>query len=332
MKIIVDVYGGDNAPYSTLKASEMAREEYGCEIILCGNENKIKEFSEKENININGMKILNAETEIPVNESPRKLIKEYKNSSLAVGLMALANGEGDAFVSAGSTAAVVVGANYFVKKIKGVRDVALATLLPSENGPYMLLDCGAKIDCSPETLYSFGTMGNLYMKEVMHIENPRVGLANIGVEENKGTKTQVKAYKLMKKAPYNFVGNIEVRDVPYGAADVIVCDGYTGNIFLKTFEGTALMLLSSVKEILLKNTLTKLSALSLKGGFHDLKKTLDFNEYGGAPLMGIKKPVIKAHGSSEAKTFKNAIREAIDFVSSGVIDAIEEKVQDKNNE
>ena len=330
MRIIVDAFGGDNAPLAILQGSEAAQNEYSCNITLCGDEDKIRDCAKINGIDISNMDILHAPTVIPVEANPRKLQKDYRNSSLAVGLQALADGKGDAFVSAGSTAAVVVGSNFFVKRIKGVKNVALATLLPSNNGPYMLLDCGAKIDCSSETLYSFGLMGDLYMRKVRGVENPRIGLANIGTEPNKGTRTQVKAYKIMEKAPYNFVGNVEVRDIPSGTvADVIVCDGYTGNIFLKTYEGTALMLLDNIKHVYLKNSLTKLSVLPVKNGFKELKETLDFNEYGGAPLMGIRKPVIKAHGSSEAKTFKNAIRQAIEYAGSGVIETIEESVSEK---
>lgn len=330
MRIIVDAFGGDNAPLAILQGAEEAKREYFCDIILCGDEDAIRDCAFKNGVNISGMEILHAPDVIPVEANPRKLQKEYRNSSLAVGLQALAEGKGDAFVSAGSTAAVVVGSNFFVKRIKGVKNVALATLLPSEYGPYMLLDCGAKIDCSPETLHSFGVMGDLYMRKVRGLSNPRIGLANIGTEPNKGTKAQVKAYKIMEKDTLNFVGNVEVRDIPSGEkADVIVCDGYTGNIFLKTYEGAALMLLGKVKEVYLQNIMTKLAVLPVKNGFKELKETLDFNEYGGAPLMGISKPVIKAHGSSEAKTFKNAIRQAIDYAESGVIETIEEAVHEK---
>ena len=330
MRIIVDAFGGDNAPLAILQGAEAAQNEYSCDITLCGDEEKIRECAFTNGINISKMEILHAPTAIPVEANPRKLQKEYRDSSLAVGLQALADEKGDAFVTAGSTAAVVVGSNFFVKRVKGVKNVALATLLPSEQGPYMLLDCGAKIDCSPETLYSFGVMGDLYMRKVRGLDRPKIGLANIGTEPNKGTRTQIKAYKMMEKAPYNFVGNVEVRDIPSGeVADVIVCDGYTGNIFLKTYEGAALMLLGKIKNVYLQNILTKLSVLPVKNGFKELKETLDFNEYGGAPLMGIRKPVIKAHGSSEAKTFKNAIRQAIEYAESGVIETIEESVREK---
>ncbi len=330
MKIIVDVFGGDNAPLEILKGSVAAKNEFGCEILLCGDEEQIRACAKENDIDLSGMDIENAEGFIPVEEDPRALLKKYKNSSLGVACQALADGKGDALVSAGSTGALVIGATFIVKRIKGIRRPAIATLMPGNEGMFMLVDGGANIEITPEALNTFALMGSVYMEKVMGVETPRVGLLNIGVEENKGTELQKHAYPLLKENEHiNFIGNAEARDVPSGIADVVVCDGFTGNIFLKTYEGVALTLFANLKDVFYASTKTKLAALALKGGLKDLKTKFDANAVGGAPILGVKKPVIKAHGSSKEEAFKNAIRQAITFTESGAIASIEENLPKK---
>lgn len=327
MKVIVDAFGGDNAPLEILKGSFDAQNELGVDIVLCGKTQEIQNCAKENNIDISKMEIIDALDVVSMDAQPTDIIRGGANSSMAVGLKALANGQGDAFVSAGSTGSLVMGATFFVKRIRGVKRAALATIMPSDTGAFMLLDCGANVECSPEMLSSFALMGSIYMEKVQGVNNPRVGLANIGTEETKGGELQQKAYKLIKdEGKVNFVGNIEARQVPLGDADVVVCDGFTGNILLKTYEGVAKLILTNIKNVFTKNIFTKLSALTVKGGIDTFKKKMDYTEFGGAPLMGIAKPVIKAHGSSNAKSFKNAIRQAVIYSNQGVISTIAENL------
>lgn len=330
MKVIVDAFGGDNAPLEILKGSALAVEELGCDIILCGDESKIKDCAEKNGIDISGMDIRHTEDVIEVCEDPRSILKEHKNSSMGLGLTLLAAGEGDAFVTAGSTGAVVVGATFIVKRIKGVKRAAIASLMPNDEGKFMMMDCGANLTCAPETLNMFALMAKTYMEKVEGVKNPRIALANIGVEENKGTATLVDTYQLMKSADYNFVGNIEIRDIPMGGADIVVCEGFTGNVILKMYEGAAGVILSNLKRVFKSSIITKLAYLMISGAMKDFKKKMDYKEFGGAPLMGVAKPVIKAHGSSDARAFKNAIRQAVNYANSGAIQEIERSVPKKN--
>ncbi|MFY9198595.1 MAG: phosphate acyltransferase PlsX [Acutalibacteraceae bacterium] len=327
MKVIVDAFGGDNAPLEILKGSVDAQNELGVDIVLCGKTQEIQKCAKENNIDISKMEIIDAPDVVEMNAPPTDIVKGGANSSMAIGLKALANGQGDAFVSAGSTGSLVMGATFFVKRIKGVRRAALATIMPSDTGAFILLDCGANTECTPEMLSSFALMGSTYMSKVLNVNNPRVGLANIGTEEIKGGELQQNAYQLIKsEGKVNFVGNIEARQVPLGDADVVVCDGFTGNILLKTYEGVAKLILTNIKNVFTKNIFTKLSALFVKGGIDSFKKKMDYTEFGGAPLMGISKPVIKAHGSSNAKAFKNAIRQAVNYSQQGVITTIAENL------
>lgn len=334
MKIIVDAFGGDNAPLEIIKGAAMAVEELeDVTIILTGDSKVIHDVAEENHISLENIEVRNAPDVIPVDVDPFLIRHEYADSSMAVGLKMLAKGEGDAFVSAGSTGAVVVGANIFVKRIKGVRKAAIGTIIPGDNGPVLLMDCGANDNCSPDVLNFFGTMGSIYMEKVMGIENPRVGLANIGVEPNKGTDLQREAYKLMQENDkINFTGNTEVRDIPFTASDVVIADGFTGNVILKVLEGTAKMLLGNIKKIYLSGTLSKLSYLGVRKGMHGLKNKFDSKKVGGAPLMGINKPVIKAHGSSNAEAMMNAIRQAKTYAEAGVIDVIRENVPPRRHQ
>ena len=331
MKIIVDAFGGDHAPLEIIKGAMLAVEEYKVDILLVGNKEKIAECVEKNNIQLKNTEIVDAECEISMCDDAKSVLKEKANSSLGIAFKLLASGEGDALVSAGSTGAITVGATFLAKRIKGVKRPCIASVMPSAKNPILLMDCGANAECRPEFLYQFGVMGSLYMKNILHVENPKVALANNGTEETKGTPVVKEAYALMKNADYNFVGNIEGRQIPFGDADVVVADGFAGNLILKTYEGVAKVLMNGIKGVFKKNLFSKLCALGVLGGINDMKKQFDYKEYGGAVLLGVKKPVVKAHGSADARTFKNAIKQAVWFLDNNLIDDIE-KAFSKENE
>ncbi|MBP3464864.1 MAG: phosphate acyltransferase PlsX [Angelakisella sp.] len=323
MRIIVDAYGGDNAPDAVLQGCRMAADRWKCEIILTGDEQKLRQRAAELSVSLEGIGIADAPDVIPVEAEPTAILKQYQQSSMARGLQMLANGEGEAFVSAGSTGALVVGGTLIVKRLKGVKRPAIGTVIPCRGGCFLLLDSGANHDCRPEMLRQFGLMGSVYMKRIIGVPNPRVGLVNIGTEETKGTELQVQAYQLMKEAGYNFIGNVEAREVPLGGCDVAVCDGFTGNILLKTLEGLAALFMGELKAIFMKSLPNKLAAAAVKKDIKGLKKQFDSAEYGGALLLGSRSPVIKAHGSSDAKAFYNAIRQAISCCENNIIGEIE---------
>lgn len=328
MKIIVDAFGGDNAPLSVLEGSALAVKEYGVEILLTGDEKKIKDCADANNISLEGIKILHADDIMDMHDDPTEIVKSKKNTSMAVGLKALADGEGDAFVSAGSTGALVVGGSLIVKRIKGIKRVALASFIPGKNNNYLMLDIGANADCRPEMLYQFGIMGSVYMEKVDGRKNPTVGLLNIGTEDTKGSELYKESYALLKDAPVNFVGNVESREIPKGDVDVVVADGFTGNIALKLIEGVSLTMFSMIKNVLYRNIKNKIGALLIKKGLYEIKAKSDYTEIGGAPLLGTRKPVFKAHGSSNGKAIKNAIGKAAAFAQNGVIEKISGNITD----
>ena len=312
MKIIIDAMGGDNAPAEILRGAADAVAELGVEILAVGDQKVILACAAEHNIPLQGIQILQASQAIEMCEEPAKAVRTKKDSSLVVGLKALAEGQGDAFVSAGSTGALHVGTSLIVRTSKGVKRPALGTIIPGGEKPYLLLDCGANVECRAPMLNTFGVMGSVYMNKVMGVESPAVALVNNGAEETKGTPLYKEAHQLLKANPaIRFVGNIEPRDVPSGQADVVVCDGFTGNVILKLTEGLAKTLMGQLKPIFTKNLATKLAFLTVKDGMKAFKKKMDADEYGGAPLLGASRPVIKAHGSSNAKAFKNAIRQAV---------------------
>ena len=326
MKIIVDAFGGDNAPLEVLKGAQLAAQEYGVEILLAGDRSEIERCAKQNSISLDGMEILDAQGMIPVEADPTTLLKEYENCSMAVGMRALKEGKGDAFVSAGSTGALVVGASLIVKRLKGVRRPGIATVIPNEKGCFLLMDSGANAECNSDMLVQFGMMGSVYMNKILGVDSPKVGLINIGTEETKGLDLQVETYHKLQNAPVNFVGNVEARSLPMGECDVAVCDGFTGNVVLKLIEGMAKFFSNQLKGMLLRSTKTKIAALLLKDSVADFKKKLDYKEHGGAPLLGISKTVIKAHGSSDARAIKNAIRQAKQCIESGVIEQIEQNL------
>lgn len=324
MKIIVDAFGGDNAPYCVLEGAVAARKEYSFDIALCGNIQKLSAAAAEKGISLDGFELIDAEDEISMHDDPSDILRPKKNCSMAVGLRALKEGRGDAFVSAGSTGALVVGSTMFVKRIKGVKRAAIASLIPTQKGRYLLLDMGANAECRPEMLAQFGIMAAAYMEKAQGYDNPTVGLLNIGTEDTKGGALQKETYELLKKAPVNFIGNVEARELPAGAADIVVTDGFTGNIVLKLTEGVATTFFRMIKGILYKNLKNKLAALVVKKDLMSLKSMMDSSEVGGAPLLGIAAPVIKAHGNSDCRAVKNAIRAAAAFAQSGAIKATEE--------
>ena len=323
MKIIVDAFGGDNAPLEVIKGSAMAIENLkDVEVILVGDEEKIKSVATDNNISMEKISIKHASEVIEVCEEPTSILKEKSDCSMAVGMKMLVANEGDAFVSAGSTGALVVGSTFIVKRLKGIKRAALATIMPTASEPTMLMDVGANSDCRPEMLTQFAIMGSCYMTKIMNVENPTVGLLNIGAEKSKGRALELETYEQLEKAPVNFIGNVEAREIPKGNCSVIVTDGYTGNVALKLYEGMGSFFGKTLKDMLMSGIKSKLAGILVLKKVKAFKKKMDYSEHGGAPLLGTSKPVIKAHGSSDAKAFYNAIRQADTFARTKVIDEI----------
>ncbi len=321
MNIIVDAFGGDNAPLEVIKGCKQAVENLGVKITLTGNQSIIKNTAEENGIDISSMDIIHTESVIDIHEKPTEIIKSKSECSMALGLKALVDNGGDAFVSAGSSGALIVGATFITKRIKGIKRAVLAPILPTAQGPVMLVDGGANDDCRPEMLMQFGIMASAYMEKVKGISKPRVGLVNIGAEDTKGRELEVEAYKLLNNSDLNFCGNLEARELPKGQFDVAVTDGFTGNVVLKLYEGMGSFFAGKLKDIY-SGFFGKLSAMMVYGKIKAFKKQMDYTEEGGAVLLGVNKPVIKAHGSSDAKAFYNAIRQAKACVDGNVTQTI----------
>ena len=322
MKMIIDCMGGDNAPLEMLKGVIDAKAELGGEYLLVGHKEQLETVARENGLDISGFEILHAETVVTM-EDDAMAFREKKDSSMTLALRAVANGEGDAMVSCGNTGALFAGASLTVRRIKGVHRAALAAVLPF-NPPVLLLDCGANVTVQPDFLPQFATMGTAYMKALYNLESPRVGLLNNGAEEHKGTSLQTEAHQLLKNCTdIRFVGNVEGNQIAFNACDVLVTDGFTGNVCLKTLEGMGKMFSARMKGIFYTSLLTKLGALTVKKPFMQFKKDFDAKEHGGSPILGLRKPVIKAHGSSDARAFKSAIRQAMRFAESGAIETIE---------
>lgn len=326
MKIIVDAFGGDNAPLEIIKGCAQAVVELGAEIILTGKESVIKETAQSNGMSLENIEIVDCDEIITMEDKADSVIKTKKNSSMAVGLSLLNEGRGDAFISAGNSGALCVGATLAVKRIKGIKRPAFAPVLPSENGFFMLLDGGANVDCRPEMLHQFAVMGSVYMEKVMGVKNPRIGLANVGVEAHKGTELYQETYGILKDSALNFIGNVEGRDIPKGICDVVVCDGFTGNLILKTYEGVAITLMKKIKHMFADSVKGKIAAGLVMKDIKDLKTRFNYNAYGGAPILGASKPVFKAHGDSKAVTLKNAVRLSMDYVKANAIDEISSSI------
>lgn len=331
MRIIVDAFGGDNAPVEILKGAAKAVATYGCDIVLTGDEEKIRLAAQENGISLDRMEIVHASDVMTMEDHPKSILREHKDCSMAVALRLLAEGKGDAVVSAGSTGALLMGGTFIVKRIKGVSRPALAPVMPSDDRPFMLIDCGANADCRPEMLVQFAHMGSIYMSHMYPREGgPRVGLLNVGTEDTKGGELQLTTFPLLKESGLNFIGNVEARDVPAGVADVVVADGFSGNVLLKTLEGTVDMLMKNLKQSFMSSLRTKIGAMLVMPGLRGLKKKLSTSEYGGAVLLGVNKPVIKAHGNSKADGFCSAIRIASEFAASDAIAQIEAAVAKKD--
>lgn len=328
MRIVVDAFGGDNAPIEIIKGAAAAYKEYGVDITLTGDEKTIKSIISENSLDFGAdFSVVDCGDVITMHDDPTSILKSHSESSMAKAFYELRDGRADAFVSAGSTGAIVVGGTLIVKRIKGVKRPALASMLPAPGGSYMLMDMGANSDCRAEMLKQFGIMASAYLSAVEGRKNPKIALLNIGTEETKGDELHLEAYKLLSEAPINFVGNIESREMPKGVCDAVITDGFTGNIALKLIEGTASTLFKMIKGIMYKNLKNKLAALTLKSDLYSLKSMMDSSEVGGALLMGVNKPVIKAHGSSDAKAIKNAIRQAKNFAEKDVIGKIADQMK-----
>ncbi|MBE5785382.1 MAG: phosphate acyltransferase PlsX [Clostridiales bacterium] len=319
-RVIMDAFGGDNAPAAVVEGAVKALSRFDdVSIILCGMENTIREELGKHQYDTSRISILHAEEVIDCHDSPTLAIKRKKNSSLVKALEAVAAKEADAIVSAGSTGALLTGATLIVRRIKGIKRPALASLLPTRTGGWlMLIDCGANADCKPQYLQQFAVMASAYMQGVMGIKSPRVGLLNNGAEAEKGNELTKAVYPLLEEAPINFAGNCEAREILSGDYDVLVCDGFSGNVVLKYTEGLSATILAMLKDELIADTKSKIGALLAKPAFRRMKKKMDYTEVGGAPLLGINGCVIKAHGSSDAKAFSSAVMQARQFLAADI--------------
>ena len=332
MKIIVDAMGGDNAPNEIVRGALDASRESGIDIVLCGRGEDILRAIDKMGLKDlpQGVEIVNASEVIEIEDDPANVIRIKKDSSLTVALNLLRDGRGDALVSAGSTGAILSGATLIVKRIRGIRRAALAPIIPNRAGGFVLIDSGANTECTPEYLVQFAFMGYHYAQDALKLESPRVGLLNNGVEPTKGASLQLETYRLLeisgREGYINFVGNVEAKDVMNDACDVLVCDGFSGNVLLKSIEGTASLIMSELKGIYSKNLITKVSALLVKNHFAGLKAKMNPDTVGGTVMLGIVKPVIKAHGSSNATAIANAVRQAASAASADAASRLQENI------
>ena len=333
MKIILDAMGGDHAPFAPVMGAVDAVKDFGAQVVLVGREAEILQTLRENGIEQlpAGMSIANAEEVVDMHDDPANVVRKKKDSSMMVALRMVAEGEGDACISAGSTGALLSGATLIIKRVKGIRRAAMGPCMPNKaGGKTVILDCGANAECTPEFLLQFGIVGTLYARKNLGVANPKVGLLNIGTEDSKGTPLQKEAHALLTdahdKGLINFVGNVEARDVPLGAVDVIVCDGFSGNVLLKSIEGTAMFMGSMVSKMFKKNIISKLSAALVMKDIKNFKKLLDYREIGGTQFLGIKKPVIKAHGSSDRLAFRNAVRQAMEAVGNDISADLEQSL------
>ena len=331
MKIIVAAMGGDNAPESAVWGGALAAREYGEEVLLVGRSETVEAVLKEKGLqDTQGVTIMPASDLVDMHDDPATVLRKKPDSSMAVAFKLLKAGEGDALVSAGNTGALLTGATLFGGRIKGIRRGALAPVMPCKGGQVMLCDAGANTECTAEMLLQFAFLGSLYAEKIGGVNRPRVGLVNNGTEDTKGDPLRKEAYTLLKKAGdegrLNFVGNVEGSMVPLGACDVAVCDGYSGNVMLKTIEGVAKFMAGEIKTVFMRNLATKLGYLACKKGMDDFRELFNQDKVGGAPFLGIAKPVIKAHGSSNEIAVMNAVRQAIAYTKSGMIDAVSENI------
>ncbi|WP_139904534.1 phosphate acyltransferase PlsX [Clostridium thermarum] len=326
MRIAVDAMGGDNAPAAVVEGCIEAVKELDVHITLTGPKEIIEKELQKYHFDSNKIALLDAPEVISPNEHPVMAIRKKKNSSICTALNLVKNKECHAVISAGSTGAFLAGSLFIVGRIKGVDRPGLAPIMPGKNGSFMVMDAGANAECKPVNLVQFGIMGQIYMKDVIGIEKPSVGLVNIGAEEEKGNELTKAAYKLFKESNLNFIGNVEPRDIPAGDVQVLVCDGFVGNTVLKMYEGVASTIFDILKTEMMSNLRSKIGALILKPVFKSFKKKFDYKEVGGAPFLGVDGICIKAHGSSDARAVKNAIKQAYTLYEKNVIEKIRESI------
>jgi glycerol-3-phosphate acyltransferase PlsX len=333
MKIVLDGMGGDNAPNSNVEGAVLAIKEYGVNLIVTGNKEMLESEFNKYDFDKTKLEIIHT-TEIIENEDkPVKAIRSKKDSSMVVALRQVKEKNAGAIVSAGNTGALLAGGLFVVGRIKGIDRPCLCPAIPNvKRGMTIIADGGANADCKPKNLLEFAVMSSIYSNKVLGIDKPRIALANVGVEEGKGNDLVKKAFDEIKNADINFIGNIEARDIINDKTDVIVCDGFTGNILLKSAEGVAMSVMGLLKETLLSSTKGKIGALILKDDLKKLKSYMDYSEYGGAPLLGVEGGVIKAHGSSNALAIKNAIGQAIKFIEGNVVEDIKNYVKNIDEE
>lgn len=327
MIVAVDGMGGDFAPSAVVDGCIQAVKEVGANIVITGPEELIKKELDKYQYPKDKISILHAEEVINTNESPVMAIRKKKDSSLVKALQLVKDNKADAVISAGSTGAFMAGATLIVGRIKGIDRIALSPIMPGKNGAFMVSDAGANVDCKPEYLIQFALMGKIYFENILKIENPKVGLVNIGAEAEKGNELTKIAYKLLEDTDFNFIGNVEPRDISNGDVDILICDGFVGNTVLKMYEGVALNVFKMIKEEILKSFTAKIGAVFLSPVFKSLKKKLDYSEYGGSPFLGSKGICIKAHGSSDSKAFKNAIKQAVNCYDNKIIDKIKSELE-----
>ncbi|KZL94452.1 phosphate acyltransferase PlsX [Clostridium magnum] len=327
MIVAVDGMGGDFAPSAVVDGCVQAVKEIGANIVITGPEELIKKELDKYQYPKDKISILHAEEVINTNESPVMAIRKKKDSSLVKALQLVKDNKADAVISAGSTGAFMAGATLIVGRIKGIDRIALSPIMPGKNGAFMVSDAGANVDCKPEYLIQFALMGKIYFENILKIENPKVGLVNIGAEAEKGNELTKTAYKLLEDTDFNFIGNVEPRDISNGDVDILICDGFVGNTVLKMYEGVALNVFKMIKEEILKSFTAKIGAVFLSPVFKSLKKKLDYSEYGGSPFLGSKGICIKAHGSSDSKAFKNAIKQAVNCYDNKIIDKIKSELE-----
>ena len=332
MKIIVDAMGGDNAPLEIVKGALAGQKHWGVDIALTGDESAIRDALAQcgQGELPQGVEIVPTSQTVDMCDDPATVFRRKKDTSMGVGLTMLREGQGDALVSAGSTGALLTGATLITKRIHGIRRAAMAPVIPTTTGQAVLIDCGANAECTPEYLVQFAYLGNFYAQQVLGLAKPRVGLLNIGAEDSKGTDLQKQTLARLRQAAeeghLHFIGNIEAKEAIKGGCDVIVTDGFSGNILLKTMEGVGSFAGSALKGMFKKNLLTKLAALAVMPGLNEFKARLDPNKVGGTAFIGIARPVIKAHGASNAEAIENAIGQATAFARSGLIEKIEENV------
>ncbi len=327
MRIIVDGMGGDNAPGAIVEGAVLASERIRDDIYIIGKEDEISAELAKYDFDESRMKVIPASQVIENEEAPVRAVRTKKDSSIVKGINMVKNGDADLFISAGNSGALMAGGLFILGRIPGIDRPAIASTYPIlGKGVSMLVDSGANSECKPRNLLEFGIMGSIYMDKVIGIDKPRVGLVNIGAEENKGSTLTKAAYDLLDKSDVNFIGNVEGRDIPLGACDVIVCDGFVGNIILKLTEGLALSLSGRMKKQFTDGVKAKFGSLILMDKLKGLRKDFDYSEYGGAPILGVKGPVVKMHGSSNANGVMNSIIKAVPYAKEGVVDIIQSQV------